>query len=74
MRYLPYIAIALASSLLSASATLWYAAPITAESFHSVTRPPLKVEHQDGILLIWGGLGNYEGIPSPRYQRSRDPL
>ncbi len=65
MRYLPYIAVALASSLLSASATLWYAAPKTAESSHSVTRPPLKVEHQNGNLLIWGGWETTKGYQAP---------
>lgn len=65
MRYLPYIAIALASSMLSASATLWYAAPRTAESSHAVTRPPLKVEHQKGHLLISGSWETTKGYQAP---------
>lgn len=61
MRYLRYIAIVLASSLLTAYTVLWFAAPTTVESPHSVIRPPLKVEQQDGQLLIWGGWETKKG-------------
>ncbi len=65
MRYLPYVAIALASSLLSASVVLRLAAPISVDSPHAVTRPPLKVEHQNGHLLIWGGWETTKGYEAP---------
>lgn len=65
MRYLPYIAIALASSLLSAPVVLWLAAPTSVDSPHAVTRPPLKVEHQNGHLLIWGGWETTKGYEAP---------
>lgn len=65
MRYLRYIAIALASSLLTAYAVLWFLAPVSAESPHTVIRPPLKVEHQGGQLLVWGGWENEKGYDVP---------
>ncbi|MCR3762494.1 hypothetical protein K3Z80_02780 [Pseudomonas aeruginosa] len=65
MRYLRYLAIALASSLLTAYAVLWFIAPATAESPHTVVRPPLKVDHQDGQLLIWGGWETETGYDAP---------
>lgn len=51
--------------MLSASATLWYAAPKTVESYRAVKRPPLKVEHQNGNLLIWGGWETTKGYQAP---------
>lgn len=65
MPYLRYIAIALASSLVSAYAVLWFVAPNTVESPHAVIRPPLKVEQQDGQLLIWGGWETKKGYDAP---------
>jgi hypothetical protein len=65
MRYLRYISVALASSLVSAYAVLWFAAPTTVESPHTVIRPPLKVEQQDGQLLIWGGWETQKGYAAP---------
>jgi hypothetical protein len=65
MRYLRYLAIALVSSLLSAYAVLWFVAPTTVESPHTVIRPPLKVEQQDGQLLIWGGWETKKGYVAP---------
>lgn len=67
MRYLRYLAVSLASSLLLAYTVLWFVAPTTVESPHTVIRPPLKVEQQDGQLLIWGGLGNQEGLRRSRH-------
>ena len=65
MRYLRYLAIALASSLLTAYAVLWFVAPTTAESPHTVYTPPLKVEQRDGQLLIWGSWETEKGYVAP---------
>lgn len=65
MRYLRYLAIALASSLLTAYTVLWFVAPTTIEFPHTVIRPPLKVDQQDGQLLIWGGWETKEGYVAP---------
>ena len=65
MRYLRYLAIALASSLLTAYTVLWFVAPTTVEAPNSVIRPPLKVEQQDGQLLIWGGWETKKGYVLP---------
>lgn len=65
MRYLKYLAVALASSLLSIYVALWFAAPTAVEAPHTVVRPPLKIEQQDGQLLIWGGWENQRGYNAP---------
>ena len=65
MRYLRYLAVALASALISVYTALWFATPTTAESPHPVIRPPLKVEQQDGQLLIWGGWETKKGYIAP---------
>lgn len=65
MRYFRYLAVALASSLLSAYTVLWFVVPTTVESPHTVIRPPLKVEQQDGQLLIWGGWETNKGYVAP---------
>lgn len=65
MSYIKYLVVALASALLSAYTALWYAAPATAEAPHSVVRPPLTVEQNDGKLLIWGGWKTQQGYEAP---------
>ena len=65
MRYPRYLAIALASSLLTAYTVLWFIAPTTAESSQTVVRPPLKVEYRDGQLLVWGGWETETGYDAP---------
>jgi hypothetical protein len=65
MRYLKFLAVALASALLSAYAVLWFAVPSSAEAPHSVVRPPLTVEQRDGKLLIWGSWETQQGYEAP---------
>lgn len=65
MRYLRYLAIVLASSLLTAYTVLWFVVPTTVESPHSVIRPPMAVEQNDGQLLIWGGWETKKGYVTP---------
>lgn len=65
MRYLKYLAVALASALLAAYAALRFAAPATAEAPHSVVRPPLLVEQSGDTLLIWGGWETQQGYEAP---------
>lgn len=55
MSYIRFILVALACSLLTSYAVLWWIAPVTAEAPNTVIRPPLKIEHREGQLLIWGG-------------------
>lgn len=65
MRYLRYLAIALASSLLTVYTVLWFVAPTTIEFPHTVIRPPLTVDQRDGQLLIWGGWETLKGYVAP---------
>ncbi|MDG9927965.1 MULTISPECIES: hypothetical protein [unclassified Pseudomonas] len=65
MRFLKYLGIALASALLSAYAACWLVAPRTIEAPHTVVRPPLKVEQQNGLLLIWGAWETQKGYEAP---------
>lgn len=65
MRYVRYIAIALVSSLLTAYAILRFGSPATVESPPQVVRPPLRVEHHAGHLLVWGGWETKEGYEAP---------
>ncbi|MFG0382341.1 hypothetical protein ACF8C6_15475 [Pseudomonas sp. zbq_18] len=65
MRYLKYLAVVLASALLSAYAALWFAAPATAEAPHAVVRPPLVIEQSGDTLLIWGGWETQQGYEAP---------
>lgn len=65
MRYLRYFTIALASSLLTVYTMLWFVAPTTVEFPHSVTRPPLTIDQQDGKLLICDGWETQKGYVAP---------
>ncbi len=65
MQYLKYLAVALSSALLSIYAALWFFGPEIVEAPHSIVRPPLKVEQQDGQLLIWGGWETQKGYDAP---------
>ena len=65
MRYLRYLAVAVASSLLTAYTVLWFVAPTTVESPRTVYTPPLKVEQKDGQLLIWGSWETKKGYIAP---------
>lgn len=66
MRYLRYLAIALASSLLTVYTVLWFVAPTSIEFPHTVIRPPLTLDQQnDGQLLIWGGWETQESYVAP---------
>lgn len=65
MHYLKYLAVALASTLVSVYVALRFVAPATAEASHAVVRPPLTIDQGDEDLLIWGSWDTQRGYEAP---------
>lgn len=62
MRYINYVLIALASSLLASHAVLWLTKPSPLET---TTIPPMMFNQDQGELIVWGGWQTVEGYQAP---------